>query len=235
MKKKVVVASIIVLIVAILIGLLYINKVHSTDSYKFKKEYEKLNNQKNESGKTIRKLSIPTNNLIKYSTAKEIVKKIENKETFIVYFGFAECPWCRSVINNLIQAAKNKNVDTIYYVDVENIRDIKELKDGKVTTTKKGDKHYLELLKKLDNVLTDYTLTDDDNKEVKTGEKRIYAPNVVAVVNGKAEDLESGISKKEKDPYMKLTEAMNKESTKKFECLMKCLEKSNVCTTKTSC
>ena len=52
MKKKVVVASIIVLIVAILIGLLYINKVHSTDSYKFKKEYEKLNNQKNESGKT---------------------------------------------------------------------------------------------------------------------------------------------------------------------------------------
>ena len=93
MKKKVVVASIIVLIVAILIGLLYINKVHSTDSYKFKKEYEKLNNQKNESGKTIRKLSIPTNNLIKYSTVKEIVKKIENKETFVVYFGFAECPW----------------------------------------------------------------------------------------------------------------------------------------------
>ena len=147
MKKKVVVASIIVLIVAILISLLYINKVHSTDSYKFKKEYEKLNNQKNESGKTIRKLSISTNNPIKYSTAKEIVKKIENKETFVVYFGFAECPWCRSVINNLIQAAKNKNIDTVYYVDVENIRDIKELKDGKVTTTKKGDKHYLELLK----------------------------------------------------------------------------------------
>ena len=43
------------------------------------------------------------------------------------------------------------------------------------------------------------------------------------------------ISKKEKDPYMKLTETMNKESTKKFECLMKCLEKSNVCTAKTSC
>ena len=34
---------------------------------------------------------------------------------------------------------------------------------------------------------------------------------------------------------VKLTEAMNKESTKKFECLMKCLEKSNVCTAKTSC
>ena len=114
MKKKVVVASIIVLIVAILIGLLYINKVHSTDSYKFKKEYEKLNNQKNESEKTIRKLSIPTNNPIKYSTAKEIVKKIENKETFVVYFGFAECPWCRSVINNLIQAAKNKRYSFIW-------------------------------------------------------------------------------------------------------------------------
>ena len=95
--------------------------------------------------------------------------------------------------------------------------------------------NYLHFSSKIDSGeidLFDYT---NDNKEVKTGEKRIYAPNVVAVVNGKAEDLESGISKKEKDPYMKLTEKMNKESTKKFECLMKCLEKSNVCTAKTSC
>ena len=211
MKKKVVVASIIVLIVAILIGLLYINKVHSTDSYKFKKEYEKLNNQKNESGKTIRKLSIPTNNLIKYSTVKEIVKKIENKETFVVYFGFAECPWCRSVINNLIQAAKNKNVDTIYYVDVENIRDIKELKDGKVITTKKGDKHYLELLKKLDNVLTDYTLTDDDNKEVKTGEKRIYTPLLIFVKNGKIIAHHTDTVDSQTDPYVALNDRQSEE------------------------
>lgn len=235
-KKSIVVIISLILLLVIVGGISYINKIHSTDAYRFKKEYESLNGKKREKdGKTIRTVTIPKNNPIKYATAKDIIEKIDNKETFVVYFGFAECPWCRSIIENLIQAASNKNIDAIYYVNIENIRDIKEIKDGKVQTTKEGDKDYLTLLEKLDNILEDYQLEDENGKEISTGEKRIYAPNVVAVVNGHAEDLEEGISKKQTDPYMELTKEMNQESIKIFECLFKCLEKANVCTQKTSC
>lgn len=237
MKKKnyiIITAILIIIVIAILI---FINnkKAMATDAYKFKKEYELLNGKKNDYKKTIRTLTISKDNPIKYSNAKEIVEKMNKKESFIVYFGFAECPWCRSIVENLITAAKNKNIDTVYYVDVENIRDIKEVKDNEVITTKEGTNDYYKLLEKLDNVLSEYTLEDSDENEIKVGEKRIYAPNIVAVVNGKAEELTDGTSEKETDPYMKLTKAMNEESIKKIECIMKCLEKSNVCTTKTSC
>ena len=235
MNKKYMVITSILLIVCVF-GLIFINNRNEMkkDSYKFKKEYESLNGKKNDYGKITREVNIPKDNPIKYSSAKEIVKMMDNKESFVVYFGFSEYPWCRSIVENLITAAKNKNIDTVYYVDVQNIRDVVELVDGKMKTTDKGNKDYLTLIKKLDNVLSDYTLEDEDGNEVKVGEKRIYAPNIVSVVNGKAEELTEGTSSKESNPYMKLTKGMNKESIKKIEYVLKCLEK-NVCTSKTSC
>jgi 23S rRNA pseudouridine955/2504/2580 synthase len=44
--------------------------------------------------------------------------KIENKETFVVYFGFSDCPWCRSVVEELIHVAKDLNVEKLYYAEV---------------------------------------------------------------------------------------------------------------------
>ena len=90
-----------------------------TDAMKFKEEYESVNNKVNEhTKKENRELNIPKNNPIVYATAEDIVKRIDNKETFIVYFGFAECPWCRSVIEQLLKVAEEKKVEKIYYVDV---------------------------------------------------------------------------------------------------------------------
>ena len=109
------------------------------------------------------------------------------------------------------------------------------LKDGNIITTKKGNKYYLELLDKMSNVLSDYTIEKEDGTKVNTNEKRIYAPNIVAVVDGNAKELTEGISSKENDPYMKLTNSMNNESKKQIKCILKCLEETNVCTSKTSC
>ena len=111
-----------------------------TDAQKFKKEYESING-KELYGQKARELSIPENNPFVYSNANEILEKIDNKETFIVYFGFKTCPWCRSVIEELINVAEENNIDKIYYVNVKNIRDVKEIdEDGKVKTTKEGTK-----------------------------------------------------------------------------------------------
>ena len=208
-----------------------------TDAMKFKEEYESVNNKVNEhTKKENRKLNIPKNNPIVYATAEDIVKRIDNKETFIVYFGFAECPWCRSVIEQLLKVAEEKKVEKIYYVDVLNIRDVREIaEDGTITTTTEGSKGYMDLLTRLDSVLADYTLTDENEEEVSAEEKRIYAPNVVAISRGEAIQLETGISPKLTDPYSKLTDNIKKYAYNKFKCLVKCLEEDSATCQKNSC
>lgn len=203
----------------------------TSDAYKFKNEYESINNKKNEYNKKLyRKLSIPTDNPFIYATCKDIVEKMNKKETFIVYFGFKECPWCRSIIEELINVSKDKKIDKIYYVDVKDIRDVKEVSENnEIITTKEGDKYYIQLIEKLSSVLEDYTLTKN-NETINVGEKRIYAPNIITISNGKVIGLETGISDELKDPYGKLTDKMKKYTYNKFKCLFECLEEEqNTC------
>ena len=207
------------------------NKKELSDAEKFKEEYESINGKTNETtNKKYRSISIPKKNPFVYSTAEEIVDKINKKETFVVYFGFKECPWCRSVIEQLIQVAKDKKIDKIYYVDVTGIRDVKELNEaGEIITTDEGTEAYRVLIEKLSDVLDDYTLTKEEEK-IEVGEKRIYAPNVVAISKGKALQLETGISDELTDPYDKLTKSIKNYSYKQFKCLFDCLEEeSNTC------
>ena len=230
MKKIISILLIVVLLISVT-GCVISNDIK--DSEKFKEEYESQNGKKSKSGKENRKVSISEDNPFVYTTAEEISKKMDNKETFIVYFGFSTCPWCRSIIEELIKCAKDSKVDKIYYVDVLDIRDTKELdEDGTIKTTKEGTKGYKELIDKMSNVLSDYTTTKE-GKEISLEEKRIYAPNVIAVVNGKATKLEEGISEELKDPYMELTDEMKKYTYNSFKCIFKCLEEAEtVCTTK---
>jgi len=230
---------VIILTLAILVTLTGCTKkeITKTDAIKFKEEYESLNGTKNESnGKEYRTISIDEDNPFIYSTAEEISKKIDNKETFIVYFGFKECPWCRSVLEELVEVAKKNNIEKIYYVDVKEIRDVKEInEDGNINTTKEGTEGYNSLIEKMSNVLEDYTLTNENDEKIEVGEKRIYAPNVVAISNGKALQLETGISKKQTDGYQELTEEMKKETYNSFKCLIKCIEEDQTTCKKDMC
>jgi hypothetical protein len=234
MKKKVLI-FIAIILAALVFGFIY--KMNSdykkTDAYKFKQEYESLNNEDNGNGKKYREVDIDKKNRIKYSTAKEIVEKTENNETFVVYFGFAKCPWCRSMIENLIDLSIENEID-IYYVDVLDIRDTIEYVDGELKTTKEGDKDYMKLIKLYGDVLSDYNVKIGDEK-INTGEKRIYAPNVVAVVNGEAKEMVEGVSEKLEDPYGEITEEMKKASIKQLKCIFKCINEANVCTGPSSC
>ena len=184
----------------------------TNDARKFKKEYEKLNGTTSSSGKEIRSINIDSDNPFVYKSASDIVTMIKNEESFIVYFGFASCPWCRSMVTNLIKAAKDTNTKTIYYVDVLEIRDTLALDDvGNVYREKDGDSYYMQLISIMEDVLEDYTLTKD-GKTIKTGEKRIYAPNVIAIKKGVAYDITTGISNKQNDGYAELTDTINEES-----------------------
>ncbi len=228
MKKKIV---ILLLIVISLVGLTACSKKEKSDALKFKEEYEKINNEKTSYGTINREVSISKDNPFIYKSAEEINEMIENKETFAVYFGFASCPWCRSVIETLIETAKEKGLDTIYYVDVYDIRDQLKLDDnGSVIVDRKGTDAYYKLLENLDSILTDYNLTDSDNNSVATGEKRIYAPNVVSIINGKASLLATGISEKQTDPYAELTPEIKKDTKDAFIKVINQVLHPNICT-----
>ncbi|MBQ9318844.1 MAG: hypothetical protein IJR82_04370 [Bacilli bacterium] len=210
-------------------------KVDNTqDALKFKEEYESLNGVEN-NGNTIRTVNISKDNPFVYKEAGDIVEMMNDKETFIVYFGFSKCPWCRSMIETLIKVAKDYQIDTIYYVDVLEIRNILKLDDDEIITDREGTEDYLALIKLLDNVLSDYNLTDKDGNQVSTGEKRIYAPNVVSIVKGKATKLETGISENQESAYQELTDDMLEEEYDALANIMEEVSEKNVCDTNSKC
>lgn len=225
---------IIVTILAAIVLVLNIQKVISnnsqTDGIKFKEEYEKLNGKKNDQGKKYREITIDSKNKMVYRTTEEVLNLIDKKKSFVLYFGFDTCPWCRSVVPTLASISKELNQE-VYYIDVKDIRDTFELDDdNKPKLVKKSSKDYSKLLEKLEPVLEDYTLTDSDNNEIKVGEKRIYAPSIVSVIDGKAKELTTGISDKQTDGYMKLTKEMGKETYNKIKKVLKQVsDKNNTC------
>ena len=231
MKKVLAIISILIII----ISLTGCGKTKETDALKFREEYMSLNGEKNDSDKKIRSITIPKENPFIYQTAEELAERIDKKESFLVYFGFAKCPWCRSVLEELIKALEDNDIDKIYYVDVLDIRDVKEVdEEGNIKTTKEATEGYKKLIEQLDEVLEEYTLTKDE-ETISAEEKRIYAPNIVAISNGKPIQLETGISEKLKDPYDKLTDEIKKYAYNIFNCQIKCLkEKSTICQ-KNSC
>lgn len=225
---------IIVTVLAAIVLVLNIQKVISnnsqTDDIKFKEEYEKLNGKKNDQGKKYREITIDSKNKMVYKTTEEVLDLIDKKKSFVLYFGFDTCPWCCSVVPTLASISKELNQE-VYYIDVKDIRDTFELDDdNKPKLVKKGSKDYGKLLEKLEPVLEDYTLTDSDNNEIKVGEKRIYAPSIVSVIDGKAKELTTGISDKQTDGYMKLTKEMEKDTYNKIKKVLKQVsDKNNTC------
>lgn len=220
MKKK-------VFLILILFISLFVTgcSANNKDALKFKEEYEKINGDKTSySDNKYRTLKIDKNNPYVYSSAKEILEKINNKETFYVYFGSSYCPWCRSVIEKSIESAQKNNIKKIYYVDIWNgfhneiLRDTYKLNDkNEAEKEKNGTKEYYKLLEKFDNLLEDYTLTTDDGEEVKVGEKRIFAPDFIYVENGVAKRITSATSENQKDADAKLTKEILKDEEKSFD------------------
>ncbi len=193
----------------------------NNNGIEFKNDYEEVNGEKNKNGKEHRVVNIDKDNPFREVSAEDIVDKINNKETFYVYFGSRSCPWCRSVIEKSIEIAKNRGVKTIYYVDIwddegnEILRD-KYILDGNTPKLDiNGTDSYYKLLKVFDKLLDNYTLIDSNNNKIDVGEKRIFAPNFIYIKNGKAVRITDGISDKQNDSREELTsEILNDEEDK---------------------
>ena len=221
MKRNVIIG--LLLIIVGIVGIVLIYGMGSPDKA-FKKDYESVNGKENAHGKINRVISIPDDNPFNTTDASDIVNKIENKETFYVYFGSKLCPWCRSTIEKAIEIAKKKGISKIYYVDIwddvgnEIVRDKYKLDDNnKPILEKKGIDAYSKLLTYFDSLLSDYTLTDADGNKINVGEKRIYAPNYIYVEKGVAKKLVTGISDKQADSREELTKEILADEEKTFD------------------
>ena len=205
MKKCLIFISAIVLIAAFGQYKKETPPTFATDAEKFKYEYEAVNGKHDENGMKTRTLNIAEDNPIIYASYTDIIEYMEQRKSFGVYFGYAECPWCRSCIEAILESAADCGIDSVYYVDIHNNRDVFEIKNGDVVKTQTGEAGYILLLSKLENVLSDYILCDADGKEIEVGEKRIYAPNLIIVKNGTAVKLANDDDLLE-DPYGDIAE-----------------------------
>ena len=199
MKKKTIIIITVVLVILIVITGLYFLLNKETDNIKFKQEYESLNSKKG-----YLDIEIPKDNNIKYVSFDELMDVLEDG-TGIIYFGFPECPWCRNALPVLLEAAKENEIQNVYYFNAKSIRDDKELKDGKIVTNKEGTKEYYELVDRLKYNLGVYEGLEDDSI------KRLYFPTVVFVMGGKVVGTHIGTVDSQKDPSKHLTKKQKQE------------------------
>lgn len=103
---------------------------------------------------------VPEYNVFVYKDSEEIIKILEHG-TGIVYLGFPECPWCQAYVPILSEVADIEGIDKIYYFNILNER-------------KENTQNYQKMV----SILSDYLQYDDE------GNKRIYVPAIIAVIDG---------------------------------------------------
>lgn len=176
-KKKLIIGLILILILITGLVTTYILIQNSKDSYKFKKEYESYNNKSWEyEGKKGKYLNIEINkdNPIIYLNDENIVKELKEGDK-IIYFGFPDCNWCRSAVPVLLKSAKENGVEKIYYYDFGEVREAFE----KNKNNEKA-KIYQQIIEVLGS-----NITSTFESGAKKGEKRLSAPTVVLMKDGK--------------------------------------------------
>jgi len=206
--KRIIVGIVIFLILIALGGIfLLLSKKeeakNNENAIKFKEEYESLNGTENAGGIAYPSVELNEANPFVYIDELEAVKLLENG-TGLIYFGFNTCPWCRSLVPNLVIAADSTNLGTIHYLDIKDIRSSMGYEDGKIVTSKKGSDSYYKMLDLLEAYLTPYEVIDEKEKSHSTGENRLYAPTLVAVVEGEIVGFHEGTLKEHTNGYQEL-------------------------------
>ncbi|MGN1344427.1 MAG: hypothetical protein ACI4U3_07590 [Traorella sp.] len=211
-------------LVCIFLSLFTLMACSSSDALKFKKEYESLNGKENDKGRDYVEISIPKENPMVYADIDTILEVLDSNG--VIYFGFAECPWCRNALPVLIEAAKEANVDTIYYYDIQDIRDTLELDDdGNIVTVKEKSADYQKIYDAMYDALNVYDGINDPTI------KRLYAPTVVFVKYGKVVGLHESTLDSQVDPSVPLSDSQKQELKEIYLQGMKAVQAS-VCDSK---
>lgn len=241
-KKRSVLIVVLLVIVSLFCCFLYNKKDVNVKTYeetkKIKSEYEALNGTTRESDKqTYGNVEIDDTIEVDIVSSKEAVDFIKNG-TGILFIGAPWCPWCRNALPILMDVAKTNSL-VIKYIDITDIRNVFEIKNGKLVKTQKEGEGYYELLSSLDSVLGDstYKLKDSNGKEYDTKEKRIYMPSAIAINNGEIKGTHVSTVKlnDNQTKYSKLESNQVEELKSIYQDLINKTKGLNVCSNETMC
>ncbi len=211
-KNKIIVISLIVLtilVVGVCIYVLNNKKDTNDDALKFRSEYMELNDKVDSGNNAYLNTVISEDNTVKYLRASAAASMLKDKSG-VLYLGYASCPLCRSLVPTLTKIAKDLK-ETIYYVDLAEIRADFVIENNTLVKIKDGSEGYYELVKALDSVLNDFVLDDGYGNLYNTGEKRIFAPSLVAFKNGEITYYHIGTVSTQTSGYTELSKDEEKE------------------------
>lgn len=178
-----------------------------SDAARFKKEYELLNGQSNLDGSALYQvLNIPEDNPFVYADPDDLRSLFDNGSG-VVYLGFADCPWCRTLLPALLDAAETAGyTESIYYYNALYERDTRVLDEtGEIVVEQEGSDTYLWLVETLSDHLGPYEGLNDDSI------KRIYFPTTVFVRAGEVQSAHLVTVDSQEDAYAPLTEGQYSE------------------------
>ena len=120
-NKKILIFGGIAIFVLILILIFFINgsSLSTSDGKAIMREYEKLNGKKDENKSDYPIVSIPKNNNMKYINEDGVIDIFENFKDAIIYMGYAECLYCRHVIEVLSEITAEHQIENVYYLNTE--------------------------------------------------------------------------------------------------------------------
>lgn len=208
----------LVVIAILCIGIVIFNKKETTvtkSDTKFYDEYTAYNGKKNSNDKDYPLVNIDKKNLYYYINDEEL-KELLNNGTGVLYLGFPTCPWCRNMVPVLNEAGNEYGINKINYYNIKDIRSSFAFDDNNKLIKTDGNEIYSFLLEKLDKFLEDYSVTDNNGKAIKTGEKRVYAPTVVFIKEGEIKRVIEGTVDSQKNPYILLDEDQRRELLNKY-------------------
>ena len=151
-QTKIVTAVCLFIVVIIMLSVsvifvAYDNETRPEPVDKFRSEYQQVTDEEH---------------VFEYVSANQILYMIENKKTALIVLGFKECPWCQALMPVLNEAAKNEEVEKVYYLDIKTMRD---------DTTTSEHKKYLMLKEAFSEAV-------DESKD------RLNAPTVIFLKDG---------------------------------------------------
>lgn len=215
-KNKICLILLIILTVGVVAFCIYSilvkSNIEESDAIKFRNEYMELNDTVASGNETYLNVTISESNTVQYVTLEKAISLIKNGRG-VIYFGFPTCPWCRTLVGSLTKIAEEEE-ETIYYVNIKDVRSSFTLEDGKVNKLNDGTEEYYELLELLDGYLEEFILEDEAGNQYKTGETRIYAPTIVAFNEGKITGFHEGTVASQISGYDKLTSDQTEELEK---------------------
>ena len=172
------------------------------DGAAFKHEHEILNNQVTLDGENVYKeVFIPEDLPVVYVDG-EAANALLNEGSGILYLGFPECPWCRTLLPVLIAAIEESGyAGEIYYYNALADRDVMILSDdGEIVVDKEGADVYHELVEKLYDHLMPYKTLNDP------AIRRIYFPTTVFFREGEVISVHLTTIESQEKGYDSLTE-----------------------------